>query len=187
MTLGTAKLRPDLHTLSWHVKLVLNKNTCSVNMRQDNYRFISKCVFGNHFFLSNCSTQAPRYCQPYCKECVSRSPLAGWPSSRCLCVLSDSDKAASFSACSSTYRLLPATLSNRLEAVLCLPGTGSGALCGMIHEVLHLFGAKSVNCAQKRTDCVCRASLMWKRKKRGRDGQGWPPMSRGKRRKRFLV
>lgn len=130
--------------------------------------FISKCVFGNHFFwqrLSNCSTHAPRYCQPHCKECVSRSPLAGWPLSRCLCVLSDSDKAASFSACSSTYRLLPATLSDRLGAVLCPSGTGSVALCAMIHKVLHLFGAKSVNCAENRTDCVCRASLMWKRKR----------------------
>lgn len=58
-------------------------------------------------------------------------------------MLSDSDKAAGFSACSSTYRLLPATLLDTLRAVLCLPGTGSVALCGMIHKVLYLFGAKS--------------------------------------------
>lgn len=39
------------------------------------------------------------------------------------------------------------------------PGAGRIALCGMIHKVLHLFGAKSVNGAQKRTDCVCRAPV----------------------------
>ena len=75
-------------------------------------------------------------------------------------MLSDSDEAACFPAYSSTYRLLPATLSDTLRAVLCLPGTGSVALCGMIHKVLYLFGAKSVNCSQNRTDCVCRASVM---------------------------
>ncbi len=74
-------------------------------------------------------------------------------------MLSDSDKAACFPPYSSTYRLLPATLSDMLRAVLCLPGTGSVALCGMIHKVLYLFGAKSVNCAQNRTDCACRASV----------------------------
>lgn len=77
--------------------------------------------------------------------------------SRCLCMLSDSDKAACLPPYSSTYRLL--YFSDMLRAVLCLPGTGSVALCGMIHKVLYLFGAKSVNGAQKRTDCVCRASV----------------------------
>lgn len=74
-------------------------------------------------------------------------------------MLSDSDKADCLPPYSSTYRLLPATFSDMLRAVLCLPGTGSVALCGMIQKVLYLFGAKSVNGAQKRTDCVCRASV----------------------------
>ncbi len=78
----------------------------------------------------------------------------------CLCLLTDSDEAARIPAYISTYRLLPATLLDSLGAVLCLPGAGSVALCLMIHKVLYLFGAKSVNCARNRTDCVCRASLM---------------------------
>lgn len=74
-------------------------------------------------------------------------------------MLSDSGRVACIQPYSSTYRLLPATLSDMLRAVLCLPGTGGVALCGMIHKVLYLFGAKSVNTAQKGTDCVCRASV----------------------------
>lgn len=74
-------------------------------------------------------------------------------------MLSDSDTAACFPPYSCTYRLLPATLSDMLRAVLCFSGTASVALCGMIHKVLYLFGAKSVNGAQKRTDCVCRVSI----------------------------
>lgn len=69
-------------------------------------------------------------------------------------MLSDSDKAAAFSAHSLAYRLLPSTLSGRLWVFLCLLGGGDVALCGMIHKVLHLFGAKSTNSAQNRADCV---------------------------------
>lgn len=107
-----------------------------------------------------CSTQAPRYWQPYCKQWESRGPLAGWPLNRGLCVLSDSDKAASFSAHSPAYWLLPATLSDMLWVFLCLLGAGAVALSGVIHKVLHLFGAKSMNCTQNRIDSVFCASLM---------------------------
>lgn len=71
------------------------------------------------------------------------------------------------------WRLLPATLSDTPRAVRCLPSAATVALCGMIHKVLRLFGAKSVNCAQNRADCVCRASLMcWaKSEEREEDGR----------------
>lgn len=77
-------------------------------------------------------------------------------------MFSDLGKVASFPPYSCTYRLLPATLSDMLRVVLCFSGTGSVASCitgCMIHEVLHLFCARSVNGAQKRTDCVCCACV----------------------------
>lgn len=73
-------------------------------------------------------------------------------------MLSDSDKAAAFSAHSPAYRLLPSTLSDRLWAFLCLLGGGDVAVCGVIHKLLLLFffffGAKGTNYAQNRPDCV---------------------------------
>lgn len=54
-------------------------------------------------------------------------------------MLSDSDKAAAFSAHSPAYRLLPSTLSDRLWAFLCLLGGGDVAVCGVIHKLLLLF------------------------------------------------
>lgn len=68
-------------------------------------------------------------------------------------MLSDSDKAAVFSAHSPAYRLLPATLPDMLWVFFfCLLSAADVALRGVIHKVLHLFGAKSVNCAQNRAD-----------------------------------
>lgn len=69
-------------------------------------------------------------------------------------MLSDLVKAAAFSAHSPAYRLLPSTLSERLWVFLCLHGGGDVALCGVIHKVLQLFGARSTNCAQNRANRV---------------------------------
>lgn len=69
-------------------------------------------------------------------------------------MLSDSDKAAVFSAPSPVHRLLPATLSDILWVFFPLLGAGDVALCRVIHKALHLSGAKSTNCAQNRAECV---------------------------------
>lgn len=111
----------------------------------------------------SCFTHAPTYWQPYCEDGVSTSPLAGWPFHRRLCVCSviRTRRPAFHPTAVLTDWCLPfSQIGSRLFSAF--PGTGSVVLCGMIHKVLYLFGAKSVNGAQKRTDCVCHAPVKYR-------------------------
>lgn len=101
---------------------------------------------------------------------VSRSPLAEWPLSRCLCVC------PVIRARSSAFQpagprgdcCLPLT---QILSGLCtgLPGVASLALGAVIHKVQYLFASKEVNRTRDRADCVCRALLMCSaRRQKGR-------------------
>lgn len=140
----------------------LDKRTCERIGGQKDYRFICKHVHGNDLFWkhpSNSSTHTSRYWRN--GKNVSRSPLAEWPLSRCLCVCSviRARSSAFQPAAPRGDCCLPLTL---LLTGLCKgpPGAAGAALGGMIHKVWHLFGSKEVNCTRDRADCICRELLM---------------------------